>query len=76
MYNVGRATHKRGEICFPIEVWESRTRNDVFDRTSFVTVLDFIGPAEIAYNEVVLECCAVERVETMLCYSVGYALNR
>lgn len=61
MYNAGQAIHKRREICFPIEVSESRTRNGVFDRTSFVTVPDFIGPAEIAYNEVVLECCILRR---------------
>jgi len=54
----------------------SRTRNGISDRTSFVTVPDFVGSAEIAYNDVVLEPCTVERVETVVRHSVGYALNR
>jgi len=54
----------------------SRTRNGISDKTSFVTVPDFVGSAEIAYNDVVLEPCTVERVETVVRHSVGYALNR
>lgn len=59
---------------------ESGARNDISDKTSFVTAPDFVGPAEIAYNDVVLRntvvCCIVVRVETVVCHSVGYALNR
>jgi len=54
----------------------SRTRNGISDKTSFVTVSDFVGSAEIAYNDVVLGPCTVERVETVVRHSVGYALNR